>query len=185
MQLPLGSDTIIGRVINVISEQFAETVVVTDEPHLYAHKPVRTERDVFCCGEKNSLTGIHAGLVTAKHAYCMVVAGDMPFVRPELIRYLCELADGYDVTIPQEGKHFQPLCAIYHKNCLPYIEALLQVENYKVANFFTQAHVRYVDAVTLLPFDQELYSFFNINTSEDYQRAQIIMEKEKQKEIER
>lgn len=179
--MPLGEKPLIGHLIDTVCRLFAEVILVTDEPQSYRRFPVTVIRDVIECGEKNALTGIHAGLSAAKHPYVFVAAGDMPFVRAGLLRYLCCQADGWDVAIPREGGYVQPLCAVYHKNCLPVMEKHLRSGKYKVTGFFAESRVCYVDVAELLPFDPELLSFFNVNTPEDYRRAQELLELENAK----
>jgi len=176
MLLPLGDSTIIGTLLATLTELFGECVLVTDHPEAYGDWRVKITADLICGTEKNSLTGIHAGLSVASHPYSFVVAGDMPFVEPELLSRLAALCGKDDVIIPRQGEHFQPLCAIYHKNCLPHIEELLSRQHYKILDFFHALSVRHVDAAELLPFDRQLWSFFNVNNPDDYRLAQEFVE---------
>ncbi|MCR3922269.1 MAG: molybdenum cofactor guanylyltransferase, partial [Firmicutes bacterium] len=92
--------------------------------------------------------------------------------------YLCSQADGYDVSVVKDGAYYQPLCAIYHKNCLPFIEQQLAHYQYRVANFFANVHVRAIEMSELIPLDQDGISFLNINTPDDYRIAQEIASRE-------
>ena len=175
--LPLGTGTVISNLLEKLLLLFAEVIVVTDHPQEYSSLPVKVTTDLISCLVKNSLTGLHTGLTVASNPYSLVLAGDMPFANPSLLAYLCELSDGYDVTIPKQGPHFQPLCAVYHKNCLPHIEKLLLQNQYKVTAFFKYMKVRCVTETNLESYDPELLSFFNINTAEDYLRAKEMMAK--------
>ncbi|MCR3922715.1 MAG: NTP transferase domain-containing protein, partial [Firmicutes bacterium] len=83
--LPLGDKTVVGHLIMMLQKKFAQTLVVTDKPALYRHFPVEVISDVIICPEKNSLAGIHAGLLRAHSSYVLVVAGDMPFLRPAVV----------------------------------------------------------------------------------------------------
>ena len=114
--MPLGGSTVIGCLINTLQDFFAQIIIVTDHPDAYLPMPVQVTGDVFPSSVRNSLTGIHAGLSFSSFSYNFVIAGDMPFVQRDLVRYLCERCDGYDVTIPREDQFFQPLCAVYTKN---------------------------------------------------------------------
>ncbi len=172
--LPLGAGTIVSNLISTLSGLFSECVVVTDHPHNYASLPVRITGDLISSPQKNSLVGIHAGLSVSQTAYSLVLAGDMPFVKPALLQELCDRTEGFDVVIPRQGQYLQPLCALYHKNCLPYIEKLLANNHYKILDFYPYVNVRSVDVEELRPYDSELLSFFNVNTPEDYRQAKII-----------
>jgi molybdopterin-guanine dinucleotide biosynthesis protein A len=172
--LPLGRSTVIGTLLATLTGLFAECVLVTDHPDAYREWPVSLTADFITGPQKNSLTGIHAGLTVSSTPYNFVVAGDMPFVAPGLVRCLAERCAGYDVTIPLQDGHLQPLCAVYHKNCLPHIAALLAGERYKIIDFFPAVRVCRVAAADLAPYDRRLLSFFNINTPEDYRLAQEL-----------
>lgn len=172
--LSLAGKPVIGYVIDRAITLFAETIVVANDQAAFSTFPVRVTGDVILCAQKNSLTGIHAGLSAASREYCFVLAGDMPFVKTELIEAFCTYADGNDVTIIREGRHFQPLCAIYHKNCLPHIENLLKQDHFKILDFFPHVKVRYVDIEELTPYDPERVSFFNINTPDEFRFAEKI-----------
>ncbi|MBS4031851.1 MAG: molybdenum cofactor guanylyltransferase [Clostridiales bacterium] len=174
--LPLGGSTVIGCLIHTLQDLFAEIIVVTDHPNAYLSMPVQVAGDVFPSPVRNSLTGIHAGLRVSSFNYNFVIAGDMPFVQPDLVRYLCELCEGYDVTIPREVQHLQPLCAVYTKNCLPHMEELLECGWYKIIDFFPGVRVRQIDTNALKVYDPELLSFFNVNNPEDYLHAVKIAE---------
>lgn len=173
--LPLGDSTVIGMLLTTLSKLFAECVLVTDHPDAYQSWSVKITADLICGPQKNSLTGIHAGLSVAANPYSLVVAGDMPFVAPALLSRLAELSGEDDVIIPRQGDHFQPLCAVYHKNCLPQIAALLARHHFKVLDFFPAMRVRHVDVAELQQYDRQLLSFFNVNKPEDYRLAQEIV----------
>jgi molybdenum cofactor guanylyltransferase len=170
--LPLGDTTIVGHLIDRLSDLFTHLIVVTDHPEPYSSLPVVVTGDLFPCRVKNSLVGIHGGLMVSPHPYNLVVAGDMPFLSPALLKHLCAQRRGYDIVIPQQGNHLQPLCAVYHKRCLPHIERLLSGEHYKITDLLDHVRVCRVDAEELKAYDTELLSFFNLNTPEDYLLAQ-------------
>ncbi|MBS3947415.1 MAG: molybdenum cofactor guanylyltransferase [Dethiobacter sp.] len=173
--LPLGDSTVIGTLLATLTGLFAECVLVTDHPDAYRDWPVHITADLISGPQKNSLTGIHAGLSVSTSSYNLLVAGDMPFVVPELLCRLAALSGGYDVVVPQQGAHYQPLCAVYHKNCLPHITALLARNQYKILDFFSAVRVRRVDVAELVPYDRQLLSFLNVNTPEDYRLAQDLV----------
>jgi len=171
MFLPLGGKPVISHLLEVLKQIFTECIVVTDEPALYQNYGVKVVQDIIVCREKNSLTGIHAGLFCAKYPYAFMLAGDMPFVQPRVLKYLCTFAADCDVVVPKEGKFYQPLCAIYHKNCLPFIEEQLVNGIFRIDRFFPKVRLCEVDVNELKTFDPKGYTFFNINTPEDYARA--------------
>lgn len=175
--LPLGRRPVIAHVIEIVRPLFAECVVVTDHTEKYSSFGVRVVSDILTDLEKNSLAGIHAGLCAAKSRYALVLAGDMPFVRPEVLTALCRLCDGYDAAVPREGPHLQPLCAVYHRGCLGVMEEMISLRKYKISEALARLRVNYVDGGSLLRLDPDGMSFFNINTPKDYELAKNYLSK--------
>ncbi|MCW3489148.1 molybdenum cofactor guanylyltransferase [Dethiobacter alkaliphilus] len=173
--LPLGGKPLISHVLDTLQGLFAECILVTDRPQSFSGFAVRVTEDLIRRPEKNSLAGIHAGLSMACHDYVLAVAGDMPFINRDVLLYLCSRGSDEDVVIFRDGPHFQPLCAIYHKNCLPHIEDMLNKGHYKVADFFPSVRVREVDVSSLQPLDPGRISFFNVNAPEDYEKARALI----------
>jgi len=171
MLLPLGEMNIAETLVNVLTGLFAECILVTDWPGDYRGLSVRFARDLFEGVPKSSLRGIHGGLSASRHPYSFVIAGDMPFISPALIRHLCALADGYDLVLPWEHPHFHPLAAVYNRSILPLLDEMLGSGNYKLGFLRERVRSLYVDVNDLRVYDQQLWSLFNINTPDDYTKA--------------
>ncbi len=64
------------------------------------------------------LAGLASGLGAAHGAICVVLAGDLPFVTPDLVDRLSrELASAaeLDAVVPRARGRAQPLCAVYRR----------------------------------------------------------------------
>jgi molybdopterin-guanine dinucleotide biosynthesis protein A len=112
-----------------------------------------------------------AGLEAARHPWALMVACDMPFVSPELLRFLAGERAGHDVVVPRLAVGLEPLHALYHRRCLPLLRAALERGERRVANCYGAWRVRYVAETEMAPFDPAGRSFENINTPEDLARA--------------
>jgi molybdopterin-guanine dinucleotide biosynthesis protein A len=179
--LEVGGRSILDRLLASLRPHFEEILLVTREPHLYAGLPVRVVEDIY--PDRSSLTGIHAALVKARSAYGFVVPCDTPFLRPAVIRLLIDALgaeDLYDVVVPLLEDHYEPLCAIYSKGCVPMIEAMLERGDYKIIDLYEKLRVKGLPTARLRAADPELLSFFNVNTpaalsaSEELVRAQDV-----------
>lgn len=170
--LPLGNSTVLGRVVEILNNMFAECILVTDKPEEFRNLPVRTVSDRITGVPKSSMLGIHGGLCASRNHYSFVVGGDMPFLSPTLIRHLCSLAGETDLVVPREEPHYHPLGAVYSREVIPVIEELLTNRIFKITSLFERVRVKYVDVDELRVFDSELWSFFNVNTPDDYIQAQ-------------
>ncbi|MFN3691151.1 MAG: molybdenum cofactor guanylyltransferase [Fimbriimonadales bacterium] len=60
-----------------------------------------------------------SGMLTAlRHARCewvFVCAVDMPFLNPELIRWMARQANSHDIVVPESEARLQPLHALYRR----------------------------------------------------------------------
>ena len=88
---------------------------------------------------------------------------------------LAEARPEDDVVIPlKEDGYREPLCAVYSKRCLPFIEEQLRRDDFKIIRFFDRVRVREVPIARLLPGDPDQVSFFNVNTPDDLRQAELL-----------
>jgi molybdopterin-guanine dinucleotide biosynthesis protein A len=128
------------------------------------------------------LGGIATALQALTSEAVLVVGCDMPFLNAALLRYLIELSQGAGdvapvsqptagaVVVRLEGQA-HPLHAVYHKSCLPTLEAQLAAGDLRVQRFLARLQVRYVEPPELDRFDPEHRSAFNANTPEEWEQA--------------
>jgi molybdopterin-guanine dinucleotide biosynthesis protein A len=171
--LKIGGKSIIQRIINALSEVMASILLITNSPEEFKHLEIPMFGDII--PGSGSLGGIYTGLKVSETYHNLVVACDMPFIRPSLLTFLMQQSKGYDVVIPVTPDGHHPTCAIYSKNCIKPIEAQIRSCNLKISDFFPNVRLRKVDFNTLHDrYDQIM--FFNINTKEDYLKAVSIAE---------
>jgi molybdopterin-guanine dinucleotide biosynthesis protein A len=89
---------------------------------------------------------------------------------------MIKVADGYDYTLPKINNWYEPLHAIYSKNCIGPINSILEQGKKVIVELFKYVKVRYVEAEEIGRFDPQHLSFFNINTREDMEKAKKIIE---------
>jgi molybdopterin-guanine dinucleotide biosynthesis protein A len=166
---------LVARVVERVSFLSDDLIVVTNdaaryEPLALPARLVPDERR----GE-GSLMGIYSGLKAARHPQSLAVACDMPFLSLSLLRYMLSVAEGYDVVIPRIGGFLEPLHAVYSKACLPAMDKLLAQGRRQIIAFFHEVRVRYVEEDKVDRFDPQHLSFVNVNTPEDWERAQLLL----------
>ncbi len=143
--LEIGGERIIDKAVSLFKSLFKEVILVT-----------------------NTLGGIYTGLVYASSDYSFIASCDMPFLKRELIEYLMDIKDGYDVVVPRLRTGHEPLHAVYSKGCLKPIEALIKKDDLRIISFYPNVRVKEVSEEELAPFISEPSPFININTPEDY-----------------
>lgn len=172
----IGSKSLLQQVITSLRFLGGEIIVVTSDEHPISesidHPKLRILTDIL--PGKGPLGGIHTGLVASTTEYNLVVASDMPFLNEALLRYLIEISEGYDITVPRVGKLVEPLHAIYARSCLDPMAEMIKQERLSIYQLFRRVRVRYMEAAEIERFDPEHRSLFNINTKADLAAARRL-----------
>jgi molybdopterin-guanine dinucleotide biosynthesis protein A len=171
--VPLAGRPLIEHVLQRVKGVGDEVLITTNRPEAYAHLGLRLVEDVM--PGAGPLGGLHAALRAAVGDVVLVIASDMPFVEPGLLRHMLELAPGAQVVIPQRGEYFEPLQAVYHRSCLPAVERALQAGELRMVSFFHEVRVLSVEGEMLDNLDPRRLSFFNINTPHDLSKAEALL----------
>ena len=169
----IGGEPLIARVIRRVSQVADDVVVVVGDAERGERLPLpehaRVAVDLYPGG--GSLGGIFTGLKAARSDWALVVACDMPFVNMPLFHYILSLREGVDAVVPVLDDRPEPTHAAYSKVCLPHMERLLKAGSLKIAGFFDQVNLRTVPQEDVEKLDPDHLSFFNVNTTEDLDRA--------------
>ena len=179
--MQLGDDSLIGHVIHRMHRVTDELLLITNSPTEYAHLSVSMHGDIL--PGTGALGGIYTGLTHASHDVTLCVACDSPFLEPKLLTYLVSVLGEYDAVMPETFAHhedttqttLQTLCAAYSKRCLPIIELMLRESELRVHALQERAYVKRIPPEVWQAFDPDGMSFFNINTPEDFERADAYM----------
>jgi molybdopterin-guanine dinucleotide biosynthesis protein A len=172
----IGSTSLLENVISRIDSLSREIIIVTAEDRnfsqLASHPKLKTVSDIL--PGHGSLGGIYTGLIKSDSFYNLVIAADMPFLNQPLLRYMIQVADGFDFALPRINSFFEPLHAIYSKNCVAPIESILKQGRRVIIELFDFVKIRYIEAEEIDRFDPQHLSFFNINNKEDLKLARKI-----------
>jgi molybdenum cofactor guanylyltransferase len=171
--LAFGNRLLIERVIEVIQRVTADVILITNTPEQYQRFGLPMFADVI--PGAGSLGGIYTGLAYAKTPYSLCLACDMPFVKPEFLRFLCKTAAEADVVIPRNVEDFQPLCAVYSQVCREPIRQKIEAGRLKITGFFDEVRVRVIEGELLASYDPHDVMFFNANTPEEYEQARQML----------
>lgn len=172
----IGGQTLIQRVLDRLAPLDAPFVLVAAEP--VADPVARYGRDVPVVADRypggGSLGGLFTGLAAATTDAAFVMAVDMPFINPDLIRHLADRGLDHDVVIPLVDERPQPTHALYTKRCLDPIERRLQANDLKMIGFHHDVRVCRVPEAEIRQVDPDLLSFFNLNRPDDLERARAL-----------
>src|SRR6266511_2120700 len=134
------------RVLGVCREAFSRVILVGDRPERFARYDLPIHPDIY---PGSALGGLYSGLLHAGTPYIFATACDVPFPSLAVILHLASLREGYDVVVPSGAEGFEPLFAIYSRNCLEPMRRLLDHGNFCIFDFYPEVKVSYVPMVEL------------------------------------
>ncbi|MFO0841052.1 MAG: molybdenum cofactor guanylyltransferase [Gemmataceae bacterium] len=171
--LPVGDETMLGRVVRLLGEVVSPIVVVAapgqDVPPLPPGVEVvrDPERD------RGPLQGLAAGLAAlsgrADAAYAS--SCDVPLLRPAFVRRMVELLGEYAICVPDVGGYRHPLAAVYRVEVAEAACRLLAEGRSRPVYLFNEAPTRVVRPEELADVDPDAESLHNLNTPEEYASA--------------
>jgi molybdopterin-guanine dinucleotide biosynthesis protein A len=151
--LRLGSGrTLIEDTVGKLRRLSDDVLVIANDPVFDVHGARRVADLVPGAA---SLGGIYTAVSAARRDRVIVVGCDMPFLSVALLAELAALEG--DAIVPRIDGYPEPLHAVYSKACLPAIQRRIEAGQLKIAGFFADVDVRFVDEV-------ERGSFRNVNT---------------------
>tara|TARA_B100000315_G_scaffold251271_1_gene285753 strand:+ start:7808 stop:8449 length:642 start_codon:yes stop_codon:yes gene_type:complete len=174
--LEVGGQGMLARIIAICETLFDDIVIVTAIPESTIQTRHRVVHDLV----KNCATlgGIYTGLSYASLNYGFVVACDMPWVQPDLVKFIVERVEepketNYDVVIPKLQSGLQPTHAVYSKRCLPFLKKMIDQRDFRVTRIcdYDSVSVRYICDDEIEKFDPSGRAFENVNTVEDLKNA--------------
>ncbi|MDP2391201.1 MAG: molybdenum cofactor guanylyltransferase [Acidobacteriota bacterium] len=168
--LPFGTETLLERAIRIVGEVAGDVIVVARPDH--ATPPgIRVVHDPIA--NLGPLAGIAAGLSASHSDVNVVVACDMPLVRPEVLRRLIALREDADICVAVVDGHASPLCAVYRSSVAGVAQALLAGGERRVMALLDGVQTKRVEAALFRDFDPDLDSFVSCNTPEAYAAALV------------
>jgi len=178
--LKIGQQTVLDILIKKLLPLCPEIIISVKSPdkfsrHIAKHYPGNNNIKLICdvLPERSSLSGIYSALKNLNHKYGLVIACDMPLVQTKLMELMIKQRKDFDVVVPETLQGLEPLCAIYSRKCLKYIEQLIKQNNYKIIDFFPLVKVKTIH----IPASNRPKNngFININTIEDLKKINKIL----------
>lgn len=171
--VPFLGQPLIQRVVDRLASIADEILITTNSPESYRFLGLRLEPDLL--PGRGALGGLNTALGAATHPFVAVVACDMPFANPELIKTQLNLlvAAEVDLVIPQTTAGLEPFHAVYRREtCLPAIRQNLADGRWRVDAWFEQVKVHRLSEQEMARHDPQGISFWNINTPEELLAAE-------------
>ena len=171
--LPFGPETMLQRVVRLLGTVVSPIVVVAAReqslPELPADvKITHDERE-----QRGPLEGLRAGLKALPDSVdvAYITSCDVPLLEPAFVERMVELLGDHDIAVMEIDGFPHPLSAVYRRDTLPHVEALLEKDKLRPVFLFDAVRTRRVRPEEMLSVDPQLRTLRNLNTREDYLAA--------------
>ncbi|MEJ2182847.1 MAG: molybdenum cofactor guanylyltransferase [Nitrospirota bacterium] len=161
-------ESLLARNVALLRSLVGEVGISTNVPELHFPLGVPLFGDVI--DDAGPLGGIFSAFLATGADALLVVACDMPFPNPELMRYIIRKTAG-EATVPLWEGRPEPLLAVYTRKTLERMEACLRSGRRSLTGFLRILDVRYIEEPVVRRMDPAGESFVNINTPEDFERV--------------
>lgn len=171
--LPFGPETMLQRVVRLLSTVVAPVVVVAarDQPLPPLPETVSVARDER--EAKGPLEGIRAGLSALPESIdaAYITSCDVPLLVPAFVERMIALMGDHDIAVMEVDGFPHPLSAIYRRATLPHIESLLAADRLRPVFLFDAVRTRRITPDEMTVVDTDLKTLRNLNTPDDYRAA--------------
>jgi molybdopterin-guanine dinucleotide biosynthesis protein A len=162
--------------IKVLSE-ICSTIIISTSSDAYRSFGFKTVADEI--PGIGPMGGICSALKQSKTEKNLVLSCDLPFVSGELLSYIIENSEGFQVAVPWQGnQHYEPLCGFYNLSILDQINTFIQNSNYKLPDLFEKISMNRLIINDKLEFYSENL-FLNVNSKHDLALAENLMNNRK------
>lgn len=166
--LPWEGGTVIEAVASLVRGLFDHVLVVAADPEPYRFLGLPEARDHR--PGLGPLGGVEAALRASPDPRVFIVACDMPFLSPDLIRHMASLPTA-PAVVPYMAGRPEPLHALYSRDALASVHSLLAEGERRVYALLDRLDVRRVEEDEVRRFGDPERVFANLNRPEDYRRA--------------
>ena len=173
--MPFLGKPLIQRILDRVEHLAGEVLVTTNRPDDYTFLGLPLFSDII--PGRGALGGLYTALKIAQNPFVAVVACDMPFVSPELIKVEQTLlvSEDQDAVIPSIEGETEPFHAVYRRDtCLPAVHASIEADQWRVNSWFPKVRLRYLSDAEVRKVDPKGLAFWNVNTPEDLRRAEEL-----------
>jgi molybdopterin-guanine dinucleotide biosynthesis protein A len=164
--IEVAGQPLIARPLDLLCRYFATVLISGDRPDL-AQPDIPAIPDIY---PGSALGGLYTGLQAADTDWIFVAPCDMPHPDSRILELLVKERNGFDAVVPRTPAGYEPVFALYHKNCLLPMEEMLQQGQYRIYDFYQRIKIYYLDSQQM-PEGWER-SLLNINTPEQLEQLQ-------------
>ena len=172
-ELKFGDSTLLQRIVTELARAFIDIVIVAGTTGL--SPAAGTFPAVVIIKDKSEYEGpllaLARGLSAIRNDAAFVCSCDVPLLNVNVATALCAMLGEYDAVVAEIGGRPQPLHAVYRKNCVAAIDAMLRRGQTRLTSLAESVSTLRPKETELRAIDRNLQSFTNVNTPEEYNRA--------------
>lgn len=171
-QIPWGKGTLLSHAIEKIQVVVSRVIVVGAVAAEKLPVPILAD-NVKGAGP---LAGIQAALTNSSTEWNLIVAVDLPLLTVPLLTWISDFRDGaaQPAIIPRVKSRLQPLCAVYHRDLLPEVDAALSIQQSSIHRLLERLSTRIIEEDELIANGFASEMFLNVNTPDELDRARAI-----------
>lgn len=171
----VGGERILDRVVRSIQDAIGTLpVLIANAPEASGWRhDLEVVPDVL--PHRGSLGGLYTAVVSGDGPV-LVLAWDMPFVPPDLLRDLVEGAGDNEIFLPaaEDPNEIEPLCGVYTPACAPVMRRHLDEEDFRAAGFHEEVRTGFLPLEEVTKHGDPATLFFNVNTVDDLAKAEKL-----------
>jgi molybdopterin-guanine dinucleotide biosynthesis protein A len=167
--------SLIQRTLDTLKPLFNDIMIIAKRKEPFSSFGVPVCVDIY--PEGGPMGGIYTGLFHSKGPV-FAVACDMPFLNPEVIRFLTgkllrpvdraiQRPDDFDAIVLKSPDGLHPLHGVYSRPVLPLMKKLLEKREVKMMDFLKRINTLVIGVAEIRHLDPDLACLTNINTPEE------------------
>ena len=180
--IKLGGKELILHVYNAVQRISDEFVVVlnrSDDIELYERvlpESVVITKDIG--GGEGPLIGACSGLRKTRSEYATILPCDTPFISIPVLSYLKDSSENFEAAVPRWSNGYtEPLHSIYRVEAAKRAcTETINEGNMRISGMISRLRTNYIAVEELRKLDEELLTFFNVNSQKDLNKAEKILQ---------
>jgi len=171
--LPFLGTPLIQRQINRFQQLNAEMLIISNNAPPFEDLRLQVFGDVR--PGRGALGGLLTALSVANTPLIGLIAVDMPFASPQLIKYMADRIQGSDLDgiIPSTINGLEPLHAVYRReSCLAYVEKSIDQDLWRMRSWHGKANLKILGPEETQKITGSEHTFMNLNTPEEFNTAE-------------
>ena len=162
--IQLDKHKMIEKVIKLI-HPFCDKLIISANKNKYHEFGYQVVKDKY--KKIGPLGGIIACLNKSNTELNLIISCDTPNINRETISQLLKESLNYDITLPYHNDRYEPLIAVYNRNCIEKLELMVNSSSYKLQSIINNlnSNIIYFDES-----DKKEKEFININSKKDLNR---------------